>query len=201
MPLGGTTADGKLNGLTSGVFFLNDGHTYTWTFDYVDSPVGMGPDAQAQSLIFQIHSYGACTGACVCPTISFANSTLPFTPMPSPGTPWGGGTGPQAWALTQCTGGVNGNGWYINAPYTPGETSHWEFIDYMEPNSTGWDKVYRNGQLIASYTGVTRAPNTTYIWWNVGPYKYRWEVLNPPYGGSTMKAVGLTLNNLTLYEK
>ena len=163
---------------------MTDGQQYTWTFDYIDgnrsgAAPGMGYDQDARSLIWQIHPYG---GGNPCTGLNFDN---------------GGSVGAaQEWAITNC----NGNVW--TGSYTPQETDHWVISVLISQTSSGYIKAYRNGTYLGQWSGATynnntgTSPGSGNLWFNFGPYKWRWELANA--GGSTMTQVNATINNMTL---
>ena len=163
---------------------LADGAQYTLSFHYVDgtptgAAPGMGFDADARSLIFQIHPF---TGGNPCVGLGF----------------WNGGVvgAPQQWQLTNCNGGV----WSGN--YTPGEQDDWKIVMIISQTSTGHLWLYRNGTLVADVAGATYSNlngGSGDPWWNFGPYKWRWEQANG--GGSTLTLVNATMNDVTLTQQ
>ncbi len=159
---------------------LSAGSTYTWTFTYLDGIpqqkiAGMGEDVNADSLIWQIHGYEETNTPCT--TLNFQNGTQ-------------GLGGPQMWAFHDCNGIV----W--TGTYTPGETDRWEIVANISESSSGYVTLYRNGVLVAHATGATYHDSAGDPWWNVGPYKWRWEL--PNGGGSSMSSVGATISNLVV---
>jgi hypothetical protein len=165
-------ADGSLSTLT-------DGRQYAWTFHYIDGLVtapgpGMGVDAEAQSLIWQIHGTGA-TGT-PCAQLGFGNAA----------------NGAQVWQLTDCANGLSNPYW--TGTYTPGESDDWEIIALVSASSNGYIQLYRNGTLVANAVGANY--QGTAPWWNFGPYKWRWELAGA--GGSNMTMVDCTIEGMTL---
>lgn len=161
-------------------FRLTDGHQYTWTFHYIDGGPGGGPgmgyDADARSLIFQVHPYG---GGNPCVGLAFFN----------------GGTigSPQQWLLTNCSGNV----W--NGAYAPGEEDDWKLVMLVSQKADGNLKLYRNGTLVANASGPTysnKHGGKGDPWWNFGPYKWRWQLAGG--GNSTTNHVNATIDNMTL---
>ena len=162
---------------------LTDGATYAWEFDYIDgtsadTPPGMGPDVEAQSLIWQIHGYNEpdtpCTG------LQFVN-----------GDGLGAG-GPQNWMLSNCAGIV----W--TGPYAPGEKDHFRIVALVSSGSSGSIEFYRNGTLEGTFPGANYHNSQGDPWWNFGPYKWRWEL--PEAGGSNMTEVNATMNNMVFTQ-
>ena len=163
---------------------LTDGAQYTWTFHYVDgtqtgAAPGMGFDADARSLILQVHPNG---GGNACFQLGFNN---------------GGIVGaPQQWYLQNCSGTI----W--QGSYKPGEQDDWKIVMIVSQTSTGHVWLYRNGVKVADVAGATYSNASGGIgdpWFNFGPYKWRWEQANG--GGSTMTVVNATINNLTLTKQ
>jgi hypothetical protein len=171
----------------SGVFILNPGKVYTWTFHYVDGTPnggapGMGTDrGEAQSLIWQMHNYASCSSPQTTPSLGFANNGN------------GIGSGPQTWVWASGAG----NRLYSWAgPYTPGEQDDWKIQVLVSQTAAGWEKVWRNGVLVVNMSGLPNYNCANGVWWNFGPYKWRWE--SPDAGGSSMTEVNATINGMTL---
>jgi hypothetical protein len=172
-----------------GDFVLTSGATYTWTFTYVDgTPTGAGPgmgsDSEAQSLIWQLHANG---GSGVTPSLGFGNAA----------------NGAQEWVLEADTlWGSSTNPDYVwTGTYTPGETDTWKITATISNTGNGAMALWRNGVEVYSVSGVnTYDPTTTTgVWWNFGPYKWRWELANA--GGSDMTSVNCTIDNMTLTQQ
>jgi hypothetical protein len=164
----------------SSVQQLVDGQQYTWTFHYADSPIGMGYDQDARSLIWQIHAYN---GSNVCTALGFDNS--------------GNIGAAQVWNFANdCNGGINWRG-----AYTPGEVDDWKISALVSSTSAGWVKLYRNGTLVYSGSGPNYSGGTGGPWWNFGPYKWRWSLasgIGNLGNVTTMSTVGSTFSNVTL---
>ena len=161
-------ADGNL-------VLMNPGETYTWKWKEIDGPSpGMGPDAEAESLVWQIH--GLNEPHTPCTSLNFQNGTNDIPP------------GPQMWAFRTCAGIV----W--TGAYTPGETDHWKIKVTLALDATGVATLWRNGTLQGTWHGAT-FHDATQAFWNFGPYKWRWEL--PGEGGSTMTEVNQTYVGMT----
>jgi hypothetical protein len=133
----------------SGTYFLNPGQTYTWTFQTV-THMGIDTGQYTQRLIWQIHQYDCGM---------------------SPNTILG---------IENMTGGTTGQRWYFLAgnktftmPYTEGATDSWQITAKIENASSGTERLYRNGVLIASTTGSNFTCGTK-PFWNFGPYMWQW---------------------------
>ncbi|HET9730509.1 MAG TPA: hypothetical protein VFR41_13845 [Acidimicrobiia bacterium] len=159
------------------LFFLTPGTTYTWTWHEIDGPPpGMGPDQDAQSLVWQIHGYDEPDTPCT--SLNFVNGANQLG-------------GPQMWAFFTCAGLV----W--TGTYSPGESDDWKIVARISMGTDGDTKLYRNGVLQVDSPGANyhNSP-TNQAWWNFGPYKWRWEL--PGEGGSTMTTVSQTFQNMLL---
>jgi hypothetical protein len=167
-------------------FDLTPGRTYTWTFNYIDGTPsgggpGMGPDADARSLIWQLHTgHGYKYGNCM---------QLGFWNGGSPGTA-------QKWYFY---GTCSGDSAPFAMPYAPQETDAFKIVAYISDTSSGYTTLYRNGTLVGTITGPNFNDDPgSGPWWNFGPYKWRWELANG--GGSSMTAVNVTIDDMTLIE-
>jgi hypothetical protein len=171
------------------VFRLQDGQTYTWTFHYIDgtpsgSGPGMGSDAEAQSLIWQLHPYA---GNGRTPSLGFGNAS----------------NGAQEWVLLGNTlWGKSTNPDYVwTGTYTPGESDDWKLTVTVSNKGAGSFALWRNGTQVYTVSGVNTydpASNPD-PWWNFGPYKWRWELDGG--GGSNMTAVNCTITDMTLSKQ
>lgn len=169
----------QANPLTAagGNVMLTPGVTYTWTWHEIDGPPpGMGPDADARSLVWQIHGYEESDSPCT--SLNFINGPDQVS-------------GPQMWGFFTCAGLV----W--SGSYTPGESDDWTIVAKISSGSDGDTKLYRNGKLQVDSPGANyhNSP-TNQAWWNFGPYKWRWEL--PGGGGSTMTTVAQTFQSMLL---
>jgi hypothetical protein len=133
----------------SGTYFLNPGQTYTWTFQTV-THMGIDTGKYTQRLIWQIHQY---------------NCGM------SPNTVLG---------IENITGGSTGQRWYwlagnktFTMPYTEGATDSWQVVAKIENASSGTERLYRNGVLIANTTGSNFTCGAK-PFWNFGPYEWQW---------------------------
>jgi hypothetical protein len=166
---------------------LSPGHTYAWTFTYIDgtpsdAPPGMGPDADARSLIWQIHTSQGWTNK-NCMQLGFWNNEQP-------------GTAQQWYFYGTC----DGDSAAFSMPYTPQETDSFEIDAYICDCASGYTTLYRNGVLVGTITGPNFNDDPGVDpWWNFGPYKWRWELSDG--GGSNMSSVGCTIQNMTLAEQ
>jgi hypothetical protein len=165
------------------MFFLADGSTFTWEFDYIDgtptgAAPGMGLDTDARSLIWQIHGYNEqgspCTG------LTFMNGP-------------DGVSSPQMWGLGDCSGTV----WV--GTYKPGERDHFKIVAKISTGSTGFIEIYRDGVFQAHHDGANYHNSQGNPWWNFGPYKWRWELAGG--GGSNMTQVNATINNMVVTKQ
>jgi hypothetical protein len=154
----------------SGTYFLNPGQTYTWTFQTV-THMGIDTGKFTQRLIWQIHQYDCGL---------------------SPNTVLG---------IENLTGGSTGQRWYwlaggktFTMPYTEGGTDNWEIIAKIENASSGTERLYRNGTLIANTTGSNFTCGSK-PFWNFGPYEWQWV-----NGGasSSLTRVEILFNNMQL---
>lgn len=162
---------------------LTDGDIYAWTFQYFDgTPAGtgpgMGPDSNADALIWQIHGYDETDTPCA--ALNFQNGA-------------NGLGGVQMWALTDCNGIV----W--TGSYTPGETDQFQIVTKISETSSGYIMLYRNGVLVANASGANYRDSDGDPWWNFGPYKWRWELEDG--GGSDMTIVNCTITNMLLTQQ
>ena len=172
--------------------YLQDGHTYTWTFHYIDGkPAGSGPGmgldtgSHPEALIWQIH--GMTESDTPCTSLNFVNGAYYSQSV---------GAG-QLWAFSTCRGFV----WF--GKYTHGENDDWKIVATIadadiSSETYGETKLYRNGVLVVDNKGPNyhhSAAHPASSWWNFGPYKWRWDVSN---GGSNMTEVNATINNMTL---
>jgi hypothetical protein len=159
---------------------LAEGSTYEWTFTYEDrisgSTSGMGPDARAQALIFQIH--GMRERGTPCTALGFGN----------------GEDGAQVWTLTSCANGVGHPYW--TGSYVPGERDRWRIVARVSDGPSGFLRLYRNGALVANETGANYRDSSGAPWWNFGIYAWRWEL--PDGGGSTMSVKRCVIDGMTL---
>lgn len=174
--------------------YLTEGATYQWSFTYRDSDAngaapGMGPDADARSLVWQVHpNTCSCTP---CTTLNFVNGP-------------NGVSSPEYWGFYDCaSGSTNVLKW--SAPYVAGQTVNWKIeVTISKPQGTanGSDRVWMNGTLVYSADNVVTnccATNTSpsSAWWNFGPYKWIWANAT---NASTMTKVNATFDNMTLTQ-
>lgn len=156
---------------------LTNGRVYTWTWHETDGPPpGMGPDADARSLVWQIHGYierdSPCTG------LTFINGPDQVSK-------------PQLWGFSTCAGLV----W--SGAYTPGESDDWKVVALISSSSDGWTELWRNGRLQGHWKGANfHNSATNQAWFNFGPYKYRWSLAAA--GGSSMSSVAQTISGMAL---
>jgi hypothetical protein len=182
-PVGGNSACGSAWCLTSG-------HTYTWTFHYIDGTPsgqapGMGEDKYAESGIWQMHDYGSGGGACTNGSLALSFVNSPFG-------------GPQVWAVETA-------GKFIPIPgsggaYTPQEQDDWKIVVTVSNGADGYtpsETFYRNGAQVFHSNNPNFGGNCArYAFWDFGIYKWPWELANAE--GSTMKQVSATMENMTL---
>lgn len=128
---------------------LTAGTTYDWKFQTV---ANMSPDVNySQNLIWQIHDYNAGTSP---------NTVLGTQNINDGGTVWYFHGGSGTW----------------KGKYTKGATDTWEIQVKISTGSTGTEKLYRNGALVASFTGANYSTSSQgYPWWNFGPYEWDWK--------------------------
>jgi hypothetical protein len=158
-------------------FLLTNGKVYAWTWREIDGPSpGMGPDEQAESLVWQIHGYVEPHTPCT--HLNFINGPDQVS-------------SPQMWGFFTCAGLV----W--SGTYTPGETDSWKVVALVSAGTDGWAELWRNGALQGHWSGAT-FHDAPLAFWNFGIYKWRWQLLNA--GGSTMTHVNQTIENMTLVQ-
>jgi hypothetical protein len=170
-----------LLGQTGGLVFLTPGIQYTWTWHEVDGLVGlpvlgMGPDTDARSLVWQIHGLDEPDSPCT--ELAFYNNPA------------------QTRAFTVC--GIT----IKTLPYTPTESDDWKVVAIVcdktscPPGISPETKLYRNNVLMVDYVGQNahNGKNHKY-WWNFGPYKWPWS--DGTYTGS-MTFVSQTFSNMKL---
>jgi hypothetical protein len=128
---------------------LSPGVTYDWKFQTV---ANMAPDVNySQNLIWQIHDYNA--------------GTSPITVLGTQNI----NDGTTVWYFHGGSGTWKGT-------YTQGATDTWEIQVKIAADSTGTEKLYRNGVLVSSQTGANySASSQGNPWWNFGPYEWDWK--------------------------
>lgn len=176
---------------SGGLERISQGRDYTFSFHYFDgtashSGPGMGEDkGVADSLIFQVHPINAPGGVGdLGLRLNFIDNTDDI------------GDGNEHWAVygPECSG--DKIMWH--GDYTPGESDNWKI--QLAPASytkSGHTRVYRNDTLVLEYSGANMCNPSVDggdPWWNMGPYKWRWEL--PDGGGSTMTEVDATISNM-----
>lgn len=153
----------------SGVYRLNIGQTYTWQFQTV-THMGIDSSNYTQRLIWQVHQY-ACG---VSP-----NFVLGIQHFPGSN---------QVWYFLS-------GGHTKTMPYTEGATDTWEIVAKIENASTGTEKLYRNGVLVANTTGSNFTCGGD-PFWNFGPYMWNW--VNQGGGVSTLNRVEILFKYMEL---
>jgi hypothetical protein len=171
-------------------FQLTPGKVYTWVFTYIDGNMtdgapGMGNDnGEAQSIVWQMHGYN--------------ESDTPLTQLGFGNTPPSSGSGqPQEWLFDPCGSSLSAPSW--TGPYTPQEVDDFIIQVYVADDSTGWAKLWRNGNLVLSCTGPNYHNSQGNPWWNFGVYEWRWTLQGG--GGSEMTEKADTFTGMTLYEQ
>lgn len=164
-----------------GMFLLAPGKTYTWTWHETDGPPpGMGRDAQAESLVWQIH--GLTEPHTPCARLGFINGPDQVS-------------APQMWGFFTCSGSSTESTLVWSGAYVPGESDDWKITARISNGADGWVELWRNGVKQGRWTGAT-FHNAEQCWWNFGPYKWRWLLAGE--GGSTMTTVSQTFQGMTL---
>jgi hypothetical protein len=133
----------------SGVFLLNAGQTYTWSFQTV-ARMGIDAGKYTQRLVWQIHDY-ACG---MSPVTVLGIQNL------------GGGQNGQTWYLE------SGNG-TETVPYVEGATDTWKITAVISSSGTGRIQAWHNGAEFANANGRTFACGAK-PWFNFGPYMWDW---------------------------
>lgn len=133
----------------SGVFLLNAGQTYTWSFQTV-TRMGIDAGQYTQRLVWQIHDYGC--GLSPVTVLGIQNLT--------------GGTGGQTWYLH------SGNG-TETLPYVEGATDTWKITVLISSTGTGRIQAWHNGVQFGNGNGRTFACGAK-PWFNFGPYMWDW---------------------------
>ena len=163
-----------------GLILLTPGATYAWTWHEIDGPPpGMGRDAQAESLIWQIH--GLHEPHTPCARLGFINGPDQVST-------------PQMWGFFTC--GSNRESTLVwSGAYTPGESDDWKIVARISAGADGWIELWRNGVKQGHWPGAN-FHDATQCWWNFGPYKWRWLLAGE--GGSSMTTVSQTFQDMTL---
>jgi hypothetical protein len=149
----------------SGVYRLNDGQTYTFSFQTV-THMGIDSDNYTQRLIFQIHQYGCGVSP---------NTVLGIQHFPGQNQVWYILSGGQTFTL----------------PYTEGGTDTWQLTAKIAGDSSGTEQWWHNGVLVASTTGSNFICGTD-PFFNFGPYMWNW--VNQGGGVSTLTSVAILFN-------
>ena len=150
---------------------LSPGSTYNWKFQTV---ANMASDANfSQNLIWQIHDYNAGTSPiCVLGTQNIND-------------------GKTVWYWT-CGGTWKGS-------YTEGATDTWQIQATISDTSSGLEKLYRNGSLVASHTGANYSTSSQgNPWWNFGPYEWDWKSNHPSGQVSNLSSLDFVFNYMML---
>lgn len=133
----------------SGVFLLNAGQTYTWSFQTV-TRMGIDVGKYTQRLVWQIHDYGC--GLSPVTVLGIQNLT--------------GGPNGQTWYLH------SGNG-TKTVPYVEGATDTWKITVLISSTGTGHIQAWHNGAQFSDGDGRTFACGAR-PWFNFGPYMWDW---------------------------
>jgi hypothetical protein len=133
----------------SGVFLLDAGQTYTWSFQTV-THMGIDVGKYTQRLVWQIHDY-AC-GLSPITVLGIQNLA--------------GGENGQTWYL----GSGNGT---ETLPYVEGATDTWKITVLISSTGTGHIQARHNGTQFADGSGKTFTCGAK-PWFNFGPYMWNW---------------------------
>jgi Polysaccharide lyase len=133
----------------SGVFLLDAGQTYTWSFQTV-THMGIDVGKYTQRLVWQIHDY-AC-GLSPITVLGIQNLA--------------GGENGQTWYL----GSGNGT---ETLPYVEGATDTWKITVLISSTGTGHIQAWHNGTQFADGSGKTFTCGAK-PWFNFGPYMWNW---------------------------
>jgi hypothetical protein len=159
----------------SGVYRLNPGATYTWTFTTV-THMGIDTGHLSQRLVWQVHDY--ITNGAICSPLSVLGISNGFD-----------GTSVQKWYL-QSGGGT------VFVPYTEGATDTWSVRLVMSTSSSGHTTWTRNGVVVLDKAGATyNTCSSGGPWWNFGPYMWDWTNGNAP---SSLNHVEILFQSMVL---
>lgn len=149
---------------------LTAGTTYDWKFQTV---ANMAPDVNdSQNLIWQIHDYNA--------------GTSPITVLGTQNI----NDGTTVWYFHGGSGTWKGT-------YKQGETDNWEIQVKIATDSTGTEKLWRNGVLVSSQTGANYSTSSQgYPWWNFGPYEWDWKSTHSSGQISNLTSLDFVFNQM-----
>ncbi|MGA8099709.1 MAG: hypothetical protein WB810_13730 [Candidatus Cybelea sp.] len=152
---GGACIRDQLNPLTpSGkTMQFTPGQVYEFDFKTI-THMGVDKMPYAVRLVWQIHQYDAGQGGC---------ALSPITGLYIETS----GSGVQTWRMMN-------NEHQASIHYVEGGVDTWKVQAKIANNSSGWTKMYHDGELVLNETGPNYPANCQAPFANFGPYEWQW---------------------------